>query len=74
MKTFLLIWVISLHDGQQPTVQKLEQPDMPSCQAQAKAVMAQLGFDSTGHWLACGKQVSGCSAPYIARTSCLTGS
>jgi hypothetical protein len=70
MKTLLLIWMISLHDGQQPTVQKLEQPEMPSCEAEAKSVHRQLDFKfRPGE---CGPGGLGCSPPYIVRTGCVT--
>jgi hypothetical protein len=71
MKTFLLIWMISLHNGQQPTVQKLEQPDIPSCQAQAKAVHQQLDDHGCDKYMRQG--AIGCSPAYIVRTSCVTG-
>lgn len=68
MKTFLLIFMISTHAGQQPTVQRIEQPSMAACQAQAKSTMDQLTFK-----LDCPANAS-CSPPYIVRTSCVSGS
>jgi hypothetical protein len=62
--------MISMHDGQQPTVQKIEQPDMATCQAQAKSVQDQLSFKQTG---ACRQPGALCTVPYIVRTSCVTG-
>lgn len=70
MKTFLLIFMISAHDGQQPTVQKIEQPDMASCQTQAQSVKAQLDFKQSG---TCKQPGVFCGVPYIVRTSCVTG-
>jgi hypothetical protein len=69
VKVFLLIYMISLRDSQQPNVQKLEQPDMPSCQAQAKGVMKELSFKMTGD---CAGPGAMCSPPYIVRTQCVT--
>jgi hypothetical protein len=64
MKTYLLIFIISTHAGQQPVVQKLEQPDMASCQTQAKAATEQLRQHGCG---------MGCDPGYVVRTSCVTG-
>ena len=71
MKTFLLIYMISMHDGQQPTVQKIEQPDMPTCQAQAKSTLEQLSFKM--HFTS-SCTPNNCSPPYLVRASCVTGS
>ena len=71
MKIFLLIFMISTRDGQQPTVQKIEQPDLPSCQVQAKTVLKELSYKMSAE---CKQPGVYCSPPYIVRTQCVTGS
>jgi uncharacterized protein YoaH (UPF0181 family) len=72
MKIYLIIYMISLHDQQQPTVERIEQLDMPSCQSQAKSVLEQLRFKFDAPQ--CRQPGAMCSPPYIVRTICVTGS
>jgi hypothetical protein len=69
MKTFLLIFLISLRDGQSPVVEKIEQPNMQTCQQQEAAVAAQLTVKPN-----CPKEALSCTPPYIVHTACVTGS
>jgi hypothetical protein len=68
LKTFLIIVVMQLH-GQQPAIQKIEQPDMPRCQAQARSVEKQMnsGFG------ACNGR-SDCAPAQVTRATYVTGS
>jgi len=68
MKIFLLILVVSNQAGQQPTIQKIEQPDMATCHVQAKTVREELRNHS------CDKEPFNCDPGYTVHTSCVTGS
>jgi hypothetical protein len=67
MKVFLLILIVSTKAGQQPTTQQILQPDMATCQVQAKVVREELRSHG------CDK-VQFCDPGYTVHTSCVTGS
>lgn len=61
---YLLIYLISLQAGQQPTVEKIHQSTIAGCEAEGKRVVSQLrhpGCDG----------VKACTVPYIVRTACV---
>jgi hypothetical protein len=68
MKIFLLILVVSTKAGQQPTMEQILQPDMATCQAQAKIVREELRQHG------CDKNPFNCDPGYTVHTSCVTGS
>jgi hypothetical protein len=65
--TFLVILVVSLHDGQAPVIHQIRQTDMASCRAQIQPVVEELRVHG------CDKTPVGCSLPYVVHATCVTG-
>lgn len=76
MKIFLLIFTISTHDGQQPTVEKIEQPSMAACLEQADKTMNYLNGIACPNqkgWVPPEHEAQICVVSYFVRTTCVTG-
>jgi hypothetical protein len=71
MKTFLLIWLISTFAGQAPVLERVEEPDMATCQQQAQLIRHQLGVP--GNDAALDHPQPGRPLPYLVRTGCVVG-